>query len=147
MSLLKHVASFKFMACYVNIFYDILCTLIVCRIMDIAITSSACLIECCGTCQSFIFRFCCFMSFFIMCVVRKNGISFVSIDESLPLSEQGPFDVILHKITSKEWQQVLEVRSCHIDLNVFCLIFLRKAVHCHILGKATCSILFCNDDK
>jgi len=43
-----------------------------------------------------------------MCVVRKNGISFVSIDESLPLSEQGPFDVILHKITSKEWQQVLE---------------------------------------
>jgi len=58
-----------------------------------------------------------------MYVVRRNGISFVSIDESLPLSEQGPFDVILHKITSKEWQQVLEVRSCHIDLNVFCLIF------------------------
>ncbi|OEL18061.1 Inositol-tetrakisphosphate 1-kinase 2 [Dichanthelium oligosanthes] len=41
-------------------------------------------------------------------LARKNGISFVSIDESLPLSEQGPFDVILHKITSKEWQQVLE---------------------------------------
>jgi hypothetical protein len=34
-----------------------------------------------------------------MCVVRKNGISFVSIDESLPLSEQGPFDVILHKVS------------------------------------------------
>ncbi|RLN15733.1 hypothetical protein C2845_PM02G32570 [Panicum miliaceum] len=44
----------------------------------------------------------------LLLLARKNGISFVSIDESLPLSEQGPFDVILHKITSKEWQQVLE---------------------------------------
>jgi hypothetical protein len=37
--------------------------------------------------------------FLVMCFVRKNGISFVSIDESLPLSEQGPFDVILHKVS------------------------------------------------
>ncbi|EER92606.1 hypothetical protein BDA96_01G476100 [Sorghum bicolor] len=44
----------------------------------------------------------------LLLLARKNGISFVSIDESLPLSEQGPFDVILHKITRKEWQQVLE---------------------------------------
>ncbi|CAL4913393.1 unnamed protein product [Urochloa decumbens] len=44
----------------------------------------------------------------LVLLARKNGISFVSIDVSLPLSEQGPFDVILHKITSKEWQQVLE---------------------------------------
>ncbi|XP_062210461.1 inositol-tetrakisphosphate 1-kinase 2-like [Phragmites australis] len=44
----------------------------------------------------------------LLLLARKNGISFVSIDESLPLSEQGPFDIILHKITSKEWQHVLE---------------------------------------
>ncbi|KAJ1298127.1 hypothetical protein BS78_01G429500 [Paspalum vaginatum] len=44
----------------------------------------------------------------LLLLARKNGISFVSIDESVPLSEQGPFDVILHKITSKDWQQVLE---------------------------------------
>lgn len=44
----------------------------------------------------------------LLLLARKNGISFVSIDESLPLSEQGPFDVILHKITRKEWQKVLE---------------------------------------
>ncbi|TVU47838.1 hypothetical protein EJB05_07451 [Eragrostis curvula] len=44
----------------------------------------------------------------LLLLARKNGIIFVPIDESLPLSEQGPFDIILHKITSKEWQQVLE---------------------------------------
>ncbi|KAF8728264.1 hypothetical protein HU200_018858 [Digitaria exilis] len=38
----------------------------------------------------------------------KKGIHFESIDETRPLSEQGPFDIILHKLTSKEWQQVLE---------------------------------------
>ncbi|KAK3147910.1 hypothetical protein QOZ80_3BG0288270 [Eleusine coracana subsp. coracana] len=44
----------------------------------------------------------------LLLLARKNGISFVPISESLPLSEQGPFDIILHKSTSKEWQQVLE---------------------------------------
>ncbi|EMS58471.1 Inositol-tetrakisphosphate 1-kinase 2 [Triticum urartu] len=38
----------------------------------------------------------------------KKGISFISIDETRPLSEQGPFDIILHKKTSKEWQRFLE---------------------------------------
>eukprot|EP00249_Psilotum_nudum_P021372 c28085_g5_i1 orf=2-715(-) len=40
---------------------------------------------------------------------RKKGISFVAIDCSRPLEGQGPFDVILHKIPGKEWQQQLEV--------------------------------------
>jgi hypothetical protein len=30
------------------------------------------------------------------------------------------------QITSKEWQQVLEVRSCHINLNTFCPIISLK---------------------
>ena len=34
---------------------------------------------------------------------RKKGISFISIDETRPLSEQGPFDIILHKVS-----QILE---------------------------------------
>ena len=45
------------------------------------------------------FPLCFLMSFLSCAFVRKNGISFVSIDESLPLSEQGPFDVILHKVS------------------------------------------------
>ncbi|KAM0861460.1 hypothetical protein ACQ4PT_045875 [Festuca glaucescens] len=44
----------------------------------------------------------------LLLLARKKGISFVSIDETHPLSEQGPFDIILHKKTSKEWQRVLE---------------------------------------
>jgi len=35
----------------------------------------------------------CFLHLF-----RKKGIHFVSIDETHPLSEQGPFDIILHKV-------------------------------------------------
>lgn len=31
-------------------------------------------------------------------VYRKKGISFVSIDQDKPLSDQGPFDVVLHKV-------------------------------------------------
>ncbi|KAM0879571.1 hypothetical protein ACQ4PT_034149 [Festuca glaucescens] len=49
-----------------------------------------------------------FLQHKLLLLARKKGISFVSIDETRPLSEQGPFDIILHKITSKEWQQVLE---------------------------------------
>jgi len=67
--------------------------------MDTVITSSACRIEYRGSCQAFVFSFVLLDEFLVMCFVRKNGISFVSIDESLPLSEQGPFDVILHKVS------------------------------------------------
>ena len=36
--------------------------------------------------------------FVILHLFRKKGIHFVSIDETCPLSEQGPFDIILHKV-------------------------------------------------
>eukprot|EP00249_Psilotum_nudum_P021373 c28085_g6_i1 orf=878-1975(-) len=50
---------------------------------------------------------------------RKKGISFVAIDRSRPLEGQGPFDVILHKISGREWQQQLEVyRRSHPDIIV-----------------------------
>jgi len=55
----------------------------------------------------------------ILHLFRKKGIHFVSIDETRPLSEQGPFDIILHKLTSKEWQQVLEdYREEHPEVTV-----------------------------
>ncbi|KAH7292998.1 hypothetical protein KP509_28G007400 [Ceratopteris richardii] len=41
-------------------------------------------------------------------LARKKGIIFVAIDKSRPLREQGPFDVILHKITGREWRLQLE---------------------------------------
>ncbi|THU62486.1 hypothetical protein C4D60_Mb01t05660 [Musa balbisiana] len=41
-------------------------------------------------------------------LARKKGIVFVAIDQSQLLLDQGPFDIILHKLTGKEWQQVLE---------------------------------------
>ncbi|XP_020096956.1 inositol-tetrakisphosphate 1-kinase 1-like isoform X1 [Ananas comosus] len=41
-------------------------------------------------------------------LARKKGICFVAIDQGLPLSKQGPFDIILHKLTGKDWQQILE---------------------------------------
>lgn len=34
----------------------------------------------------------------LVCVYRIKGISFISIDQDKPLSEQGPFDVVLHKV-------------------------------------------------
>ncbi|CAK9194075.1 unnamed protein product [Sphagnum jensenii] len=37
-----------------------------------------------------------------------KGIRLVAIDRNKLLTEQGPFDVILHKITGKEWRQQLE---------------------------------------
>ncbi|KFK30006.1 hypothetical protein AALP_AA7G205500 [Arabis alpina] len=41
-------------------------------------------------------------------LARRKGICFVAIDLSRPLSEQGPFDVVLHKLLGKEWQEVIE---------------------------------------
>ncbi|WOL10926.1 inositol-tetrakisphosphate 1-kinase 3 [Canna indica] len=41
-------------------------------------------------------------------LARKKGIVFVAIDLSQPLLDQGPFDIVLHKLTGKEWQQILE---------------------------------------
>ncbi|CAN6441320.1 unnamed protein product [Victoria cruziana] len=41
-------------------------------------------------------------------LARKKGVLFVSIDRNKSLEEQGPFDVILHKLSGKEWFQILE---------------------------------------
>ncbi|XP_051132477.1 inositol-tetrakisphosphate 1-kinase 3-like [Andrographis paniculata] len=41
-------------------------------------------------------------------VARTKGIEFVPIDVNKPLSEQGPFDIILHKIEGKEWTEALK---------------------------------------
>ncbi|KAL8541635.1 hypothetical protein ACS0TY_002777 [Phlomoides rotata] len=41
-------------------------------------------------------------------LARNKGIEFVSVDLKRPLSEQGPFDIILHKLEGKDWSQVIE---------------------------------------
>ncbi|XP_013627222.1 PREDICTED: inositol-tetrakisphosphate 1-kinase 2-like isoform X2 [Brassica oleracea var. oleracea] len=41
-------------------------------------------------------------------LARRKGICFVPIDLNRPLSEQGPFDIVLHKLLGKEWQDVIE---------------------------------------
>ncbi|PPS08753.1 hypothetical protein GOBAR_AA11889 [Gossypium barbadense] len=41
-------------------------------------------------------------------LARNKGISFVPIDQSRSLSDQGPFDIVLHKMTGREWRQILE---------------------------------------
>ncbi|KAF2294311.1 hypothetical protein GH714_009154 [Hevea brasiliensis] len=38
----------------------------------------------------------------------NKGILFVAIDLNRPLSDQGPFDVILHKLSGKGWCEVIE---------------------------------------
>ncbi|EOX98528.1 hypothetical protein QUC31_015116 [Theobroma cacao] len=38
----------------------------------------------------------------------NKGILFVAIDLSRPLSDQGPFDLILHKLSGKDWCQIIE---------------------------------------
>ncbi|CAL5385614.1 unnamed protein product [Camellia sinensis] len=44
-------------------------------------------------------------------LARNKGILFVAIDQNRPLSDQGPFDIVLHKLTGKEWRQILEVEA------------------------------------
>lgn len=39
---------------------------------------------------------------------RSRGITFVALDRNRALIDQGPFDVILHKLAGKEWRQELE---------------------------------------
>ncbi|CAO2833886.1 unnamed protein product [Amaranthus hypochondriacus] len=52
-------------------------------------------------------------------LARLKGIIFVAIDIDKPLSEQGPFDIVLHKLTGKDWQRVLEdYRQTHPEVTV-----------------------------
>ncbi|KAE8716761.1 Inositol-tetrakisphosphate 1-kinase 2 [Hibiscus syriacus] len=49
----------------------------------------------------------------------KKGISFVAIDVNRPLSDQGPFDIILHKLSGKEWIDIVEdYRQTHPEVAV-----------------------------
>ncbi|KAI3491214.1 hypothetical protein L1887_44461 [Cichorium endivia] len=52
-------------------------------------------------------------------LARNRGILFVAIDQTRPLSDQGPFDIVLHKLSGKEWQQILEdYRLTHPEVTV-----------------------------
>ncbi|KAL6176689.1 hypothetical protein ACLB2K_053322 [Fragaria x ananassa] len=52
-------------------------------------------------------------------LARNKGISFVAIDLSRPLSDQGPFDIVLHKLSGREWRQNLEdYRKTHPEVTV-----------------------------
>lgn len=52
-------------------------------------------------------------------VARNKGVLFVPIDPNRPLSDQGPFDVVLHKLLGNEWSQLLEdYRLKHPDVTV-----------------------------
>ncbi|XP_021776175.1 inositol-tetrakisphosphate 1-kinase 3-like [Chenopodium quinoa] len=52
-------------------------------------------------------------------IARDKGIIFVPIDQHRPLAEQGPFDIVLHKLLSNEWSQLLEdYRLKHPDVMV-----------------------------
>eukprot|EP00268_Persea_americana_P042891 TRINITY_DN4297_c1_g2_i5.p1 TRINITY_DN4297_c1_g2~~TRINITY_DN4297_c1_g2_i5.p1 ORF type:complete len:336 (-),score=71.82 TRINITY_DN4297_c1_g2_i5:440-1447(-) len=52
-------------------------------------------------------------------LARKKGILFVAIDQNRPLSDQGPFDIVLHKLTGREWRQILEdYRQNHPEVTV-----------------------------
>lgn len=52
-------------------------------------------------------------------LARLKGIAFVAIDVNKPLLEQGPFDIVLHKLTGKEWRQVLEeYRQAHPEVTL-----------------------------
>jgi len=52
-------------------------------------------------------------------LARNKGIFFVPIDQHRPLSDQGPFDIVLHKLSGKEWRQILEdYRQTHPEVTV-----------------------------
>ncbi|PWA83018.1 Inositol-tetrakisphosphate 1-kinase [Artemisia annua] len=52
-------------------------------------------------------------------LARNKGIYFVAIDQTRPLTDQGPFDIVLHKLSGKEWQQILEdYRLTHPEVTV-----------------------------
>ncbi|XP_042509362.1 inositol-tetrakisphosphate 1-kinase 3-like isoform X1 [Macadamia integrifolia] len=52
-------------------------------------------------------------------LARNKGIIFVPIDQSISLYDQGPFDIVLHKLTGKEWRQRIEdYRLKHPEVTV-----------------------------
>ncbi|KAL5070243.1 hypothetical protein RYX36_021130 [Vicia faba] len=52
-------------------------------------------------------------------LARSKGIYFVAIDVNKPLQEQGPFDIVLHKLSGEEWREIIEdFRQKHPDVIV-----------------------------
>ncbi|XP_019051812.1 PREDICTED: inositol-tetrakisphosphate 1-kinase 3-like isoform X2 [Nelumbo nucifera] len=52
-------------------------------------------------------------------LARNKGIFFVAIDQNRSLSDQGPFDIVLHKLSGKEWRRLLEdYREKHPEVTV-----------------------------
>ncbi|CAN4092250.1 unnamed protein product [Withania somnifera] len=52
-------------------------------------------------------------------LARTKGILFVAIDPSRSLSDQGPFDIVLHKLSGSKWRRILEeYRITHPDVTV-----------------------------
>lgn len=52
-------------------------------------------------------------------LARTKGILFVAIDPSRPLSDQGPFDIVLHKLSGSKWRRILEEYGLtHPDVTV-----------------------------
>ncbi|XP_044508653.1 inositol-tetrakisphosphate 1-kinase 3-like isoform X7 [Mangifera indica] len=52
-------------------------------------------------------------------LARSKGITFVAIDTNRPLLDQGPFDIVLHKMSGKEWCEVIEdYRQKHPEVTV-----------------------------
>ncbi|KAH7518152.1 hypothetical protein FEM48_Zijuj09G0141400 [Ziziphus jujuba var. spinosa] len=41
-------------------------------------------------------------------LARSKGICFIAIDLNRPLADQGPFDIVLHKLLRKEWWDIIE---------------------------------------
>ncbi|XP_008236242.1 PREDICTED: inositol-tetrakisphosphate 1-kinase 3 isoform X1 [Prunus mume] len=55
----------------------------------------------------------------LLCLARNMGIFFIAIDLNRPLSDQGPFDVVLHKLAGKEWSEIIEdYRQKHPEVTV-----------------------------
>lgn len=55
----------------------------------------------------------------LLALARSKGIFFVAIDLNRPLTEQGPFDILLHKLAGNEWCNVIEdFRQKHPEVTV-----------------------------
>ncbi|GAY48785.1 hypothetical protein CUMW_114430 [Citrus unshiu] len=82
---------------------------------------------------------------------RNKGISFVAIDQNRPLSDQGPFDVVLHKLSGMEWCKIIELCSAGLLLQEIlytgvlgtCMLYIFKCQHDGNLDPLTvCSYIF-----
>ncbi|CAN0920877.1 Inositol-tetrakisphosphate 1-kinase 2 [Linum grandiflorum] len=52
-------------------------------------------------------------------LARNKGILFTAIDLNKPLGDQGPFDIVIHKLLGKDWYEVIEdYRQKHPEVTV-----------------------------